>query len=121
MAQGVKECWYVCYQCNTIKEWDAFSGPSKRRLKRRLRAKCLECDYGACEYCGTFTRLTKDHIWPKSKGGTSDPSNLAKVCVPCNSRKGDMEPIIYFQLYGWPVLWDNKKKIFFSAYFVFCY
>lgn len=31
--------------------------------------------------------LTKDHILPRSKGGTDDPSNIAYACGPCNWQK----------------------------------
>lgn len=31
--------------------------------------------------------LTKDHIIPKAKGGTSDPSNLQILCLFCNQKK----------------------------------
>ncbi|MFI2184604.1 HNH endonuclease [Streptomyces sioyaensis] len=37
------------------------------------------------------TDLTADHVVPKSKGGTDDPSNIAVLCRSCNSRKADRE------------------------------
>lgn len=30
-----------------------------------------------------------DHIFPESKGGTSDPENLTIACRPCNRAKKD--------------------------------
>lgn len=45
-----------------------------------------------CEYC---RRLLTDigwqveHIWPESRGGTSDEGNLAVSCQRCNNNKGD--------------------------------
>ena len=45
-----------------------------------------------CSFCGRFINernITRDHIYPKSKGG------LIKVpaCRPCNEAKADMLPI----------------------------
>lgn len=45
-----------------------------------------------CSYCGKFIhekKLTRDHVWPKSKGGLiKTPS-----CLSCNIAKEDMTPI----------------------------
>jgi hypothetical protein len=38
---------------------------------------------------GKETMFTKDHIIPKSKGGTDEISNLQTMCLPCNNAKGD--------------------------------
>jgi 5-methylcytosine-specific restriction endonuclease McrA len=55
---------------------------------------CLTAAIGSpCLYCGepmTAERPpTRDHIRPRSKGGTfADPANRAIVCQPCNGDKG---------------------------------
>lgn len=33
--------------------------------------------------------FTKDHIFPKSKGGLDSPENYQTMCWECNSRKGN--------------------------------
>lgn len=38
---------------------------------------------------GNELLMTKDHIFPKSKGGTDDLSNLQPMCARCNYNKGD--------------------------------
>jgi len=38
---------------------------------------------------GKYILFTKDHIIPKSKGGTKELSNLQTMCYECNQRKAD--------------------------------
>lgn len=56
-------------------------------LKRKLRRQ-----KGCCHYCGKSMgrRVTRDHVVPKSKQGTLDPTNVVLACGPCNWRKGSM-------------------------------
>ena len=47
-----------------------------------------------CWYCGKEmkpTNLTKDHVFPRSKGGNNDMDNIIMVCKACNSSKGNMD------------------------------
>lgn len=37
---------------------------------------------------GTWVLITKDHIKPKSKGGSANLANLQVMCMPCNGQKG---------------------------------
>lgn len=41
-----------------------------------------------CVYCGK-PATTIEHILPRSRGGTDDPTNLAPACKRCNSSKND--------------------------------
>lgn len=43
---------------------------------------------GICWYCGEEA-TTRDHVTPRSRGGTDDPENLVPACVRCNSQKRD--------------------------------
>lgn len=48
------------------------------------------CSYCGREYYENRSRLTVDHIVPRSKGGKSDWYNLTTACSDCNSRKQNM-------------------------------
>lgn len=48
-------------------------------------------DKNICGYCGnefTHTKLTIDHIHPRSKGGKNIWTNCITSCKSCNTRKG---------------------------------
>ncbi len=47
-----------------------------------------------CWYCGKEmepSNLTKDHVFPRSKGGDNHMDNIIMVCKTCNSSKGKMD------------------------------
>jgi 5-methylcytosine-specific restriction endonuclease McrA len=46
-------------------------------------------DGGICQCCGSSTNLEYDHIIPYSCGGSSDPSNIQLLCLPCNRSKSN--------------------------------
>lgn len=50
-------------------------------------------DRNVCAYCGehhnTHHQLSRDHIMPKSKGGTNTWMNVVTACRDCNSKKSD--------------------------------
>jgi 5-methylcytosine-specific restriction endonuclease McrA len=55
-----------------------------------VRSYVLEKLGYRCAYCGRGETLFElDHIWPRSRGGTSRVSNLALACHACSAAKGD--------------------------------
>lgn len=62
----------------------------KRKITRRA---VFARDGWTCQYCGSRTNLTVDHVIPRSKGGGSSWENIVAACAPCNRRKGDRLPI----------------------------
>lgn len=57
----------------------------EKRRAVKLKLKPL-CEY--CEEKGRITIATEvDHVIPKSKGGTDEPSNLKSCCRACNLSK----------------------------------
>lgn len=60
-----------------------------------LRFSIMARDGFRCRYCGRSpqqdgVKLVVDHIIPKDKGGTDDPSNLITACQDCNIGKGSL-------------------------------
>lgn len=79
--------------------------PSVIRLNRYRRVPVLRQmvsrrniflrDRQVCQYCGlTFavSKLTIDHVLPRSRGGGDSWENLVTACHPCNRRKADKTP-----------------------------
>jgi 5-methylcytosine-specific restriction endonuclease McrA len=58
----------------------------RRKITRRA---VFARDGWSCQYCGSRSQLTVDHVVPRSKGGSSTWDNIVASCAPCNRRKGD--------------------------------
>jgi 5-methylcytosine-specific restriction endonuclease McrA len=69
---------------------DYASVPYKRVMLTRRNV--LQRDGHECQYCGSKSHLTVDHVHPKSRGGRDTWENLVAACVRCNNRKGDRTP-----------------------------
>jgi 5-methylcytosine-specific restriction endonuclease McrA len=61
----------------------------RRKITRRA---VFARDEWTCQYCGSRSDLTVDHVIPRSKGGPSTWDNIVAACGPCNRRKGDHLP-----------------------------
>ena len=61
----------------------------RRKITRRA---VFARDDWTCQYCGSRSNLTVDHVVPRSKGGPSTWDNIVASCAPCNRRKGDSLP-----------------------------
>jgi len=66
-----------------------------RSIPLKIRMKVLQRDNFKCVCCGkspasdSRVQLEVDHIYPFSRGGTSDLENLQTLCSKCNKGKGD--------------------------------
>jgi 5-methylcytosine-specific restriction endonuclease McrA len=62
-----------------------------KSVQRKISRRALFARDGwRCVYCGTAsTRLTLDHVVPRSRGGDSVWENVVTSCGPCNLRKGN--------------------------------
>jgi 5-methylcytosine-specific restriction endonuclease McrA len=61
----------------------------RRKITRRA---VFARDDWTCQYCGSRSSLTVDHVIPRSKGGPSSWENIVASCAPCNRRKGSALP-----------------------------
>jgi 5-methylcytosine-specific restriction endonuclease McrA len=61
----------------------------RRKITRRA---VFARDSWTCQYCGSRSNLTVDHVIPRSKGGSSSWENIVASCAPCNRRKADRLP-----------------------------
>jgi 5-methylcytosine-specific restriction endonuclease McrA len=61
----------------------------RRKITRRA---VFARDNWTCQYCGSRSNLTVDHVIPRSKGGASTWDNIVASCAPCNRRKADHLP-----------------------------
>jgi 5-methylcytosine-specific restriction endonuclease McrA len=63
--------------------------PRDSQRRKITRRAVFARDDWTCQYCGSRTQLTVDHVIPRSKGGGSTWENIVAACAPCNRRKGD--------------------------------
>jgi 5-methylcytosine-specific restriction endonuclease McrA len=79
--------------------------PSVVRLLHRVRGKKQAVKFSrinvatrdkfTCQYCDTkmtLSKLTYDHVIPKSQGGKTLWENIVMACYPCNERKANRTP-----------------------------
>ena len=69
-----------------------------RRNKIHLkfnRTGIFKRDLHRCQYCGNkfpISKLSIDHIIPRSQGGSTSWRNCVSACFSCNNKKGDRTP-----------------------------
>jgi ATP adenylyltransferase len=62
------------------------SGSVRYDILRRAKGRCACCGISAEERA-----LDIDHIIPRNKGGSDDPTNLQALCYQCNRQKRDRD------------------------------
>src|SRR5437588_3017526 len=58
----------------------------RRKITRRA---VFARDDWTCQYCGSRSNLTVDHVVPRSKGGPSSWDNIVAWCARCSARRGN--------------------------------
>lgn len=72
-------------------EYDRVPRPRVRFTRANVYAR----DRHQCQYCGrrdAGSKLTLDHIHPRSRGGQTAWNNIVVSCIGCNARKRDRSP-----------------------------
>jgi RHS repeat-associated protein len=84
---------------NLMKAGGNFSSGTKQGAKDAAGGKCQNCGAETTPGQKSQKGVTPpgsegqtDHIQPKSKGGTNDPSNAQHLCRDCNRQKSDKVP-----------------------------
>ena len=83
---------YCSRTCNSMDHNFKYLGAKGIIVRTARRREIIERDGFLCYLCNKqleFKAIEIDHLIPKSRGGTSDPSNLAVACLPCNRSKGN--------------------------------
>lgn len=65
------------------------------KIARFTKGNVFKRDKHTCQYCGAAlpsTKLTFDHIIPKSVGGRTNWQNIVTCCKSCNQMKSDFMP-----------------------------
>lgn len=69
--------------------WISIGGGIRFAIPLNIRAEVAAREGRRCTYCGDQSGpFAFDHIFPVSRGGANDASNLTIACQPCNSSKG---------------------------------
>lgn len=69
--------------------WNSICRVERGKVSNKLRFAIYRRDGNRCVKCGSRRHLEIDHIYPISKGGKSEYSNLQTLCNKCNRKKGD--------------------------------
>jgi len=70
----------------------------RKMVKRPLprlhisRRSVMARDGYCCQYCGSNSELTLDHVFPRHRGGETTWENLVCCCRRCNGKKGSRTP-----------------------------
>ena len=69
--------------------WDSIVKIERSKVSNKIRFQIYERDGYRCRKCGSTENLEIDHIYPISKGGKTELSNLQTLCRNCNLKKGN--------------------------------
>ena len=76
----------VCARCGIEGKWFILERHPKNSNKEKYHFNLY------AEKDGHLTLMTKDHIFPRCFGGTTDFDNLQVMCADCNVKKSNIVP-----------------------------
>ena len=69
--------------------WQSIVKVERAKVSNKMRFAVFQRDHERCVKCGSRRNLEVDHIYPISKGGKTEMSNLQTLCHRCNVKKGN--------------------------------
>lgn len=95
---------------------------AKRRKRPSLLDRLIISQRGRCVFCGRivpkgeFSRggrkrtryATREHIVPRSQGGTNEWTNMTMSCNICNNMRGDMPFSMFLKITAPERMWVLK-------------
>jgi hypothetical protein len=63
---------------------------------RQWRRGLHELTQHRCLYCGAPSESI-DHVFPRSRGGSSSDQNCVPACLACNGSKGDLDAFVWYR------------------------
>lgn len=80
-----------------------------RAFDRADREDALRKEHSRCHYCRaklTINTVTRDHVEPRSLGGSNKRQNIVAACERCNRAKGSIPYKRFMQLIRFPASGD---------------
>jgi hypothetical protein len=81
----------VCVTCGLVGEYFALES-HRKNPKKGSQSHGMHLNLYGIDARGEEVLFSKDHIHPKSRGGSDTLPNLDTMCVICNGKKGDSVP-----------------------------
>ena len=69
--------------------WQSICRVERAKVSNKMRFAIYNRDGNRCRKCGSTRNLEIDHIFPISRGGKSEYSNLQTLCHQCNTQKSN--------------------------------
>lgn len=80
-GMGKKNWGFIMKKFKQLQQGEIFWNEVREYVKEREKPD-------ECIFCGAKTKLTMDHLLPRSLNGPNDEKNIIWVCSKCNSSKG---------------------------------
>lgn len=90
-GMGKKKWAFVMDRFRKLQQEEIFWNEIREYVKEREKRD-------ECIFCGASSRLTMEHLFPRSLNGPDDEKNIVWVCPKCNSSKGARTPYEFWAL-----------------------
>ena len=94
VGDGVIRSQHLALTAPEVVVLSGYEGRGERSVTFSRR-NIFKRDKYTCQYCGVQPgpeELTIDHVFPRSRGGTSSWQNCLLACVKCNAKKANRTP-----------------------------